>query len=66
MPVDRRDDRIGESEREFARELGRDDAELVRLEVMLDRLRQLRHRIDQRQLEPDDWALLGALMRETT
>ncbi len=66
MPVDGRDGRIGELEREFARELGRDDAELARLEVMLDRLRQLRHRIDQRQLEPDDWALLGALLGETT
>ena len=70
MPADWRDDRIAELERELARE----DAELAmkdgatpeRLEVTLDRLRQLRHRIDQRQLEHDDWVLLGALVRETT
>jgi hypothetical protein len=68
VPVDGRGDRVGELEREFAGELGRDDAERARLEVTLEleRLRQLRRRIDQRQLEPDDWALLGALIRKTT
>ena len=57
-----RDERIAERERELARE----DAELAVLEVTLDRLRQLRDRIDQRQLELDDWALIDALVREGT
>jgi hypothetical protein len=48
------------------RELAREDAELAVLEVALDRLRQLRDRIDQRQLELDDWALIDALVREGT
>jgi hypothetical protein len=34
------------------------------LEVVLDELRQLRHRIEQRQLEPGDWAVIDALLGE--
>jgi hypothetical protein len=59
------DDRIGEVKRELAGELGRDAAELAQIRLILDRLRQLRRRIGQRQLEPDDWALLRALIAET-
>jgi hypothetical protein len=33
-----------------------------RCEVTLDGLHQLRQRIDDKQLEPDDWPLLGALV----
>lgn len=62
MLVAERDDRIGEVERE----LGRDDDEPAGLDVPLDRLRQLQRRINQRQLEPDDWALLLALLDEAT
>ena len=38
--------------------------ELAELEVTLERLRQLRDRVEQRQLEADDWALIAALVRE--
>lgn len=62
MPVDERDDRIGEVERE----LGGDEAELAELQATLEGLRQLRGRIARRQLEPDDWALFLALLGETT
>ena len=65
MPVDERDDRMGEVERELGGELGRDDAELAQIQATLERLRELRRRIGQRQLEPDDWALLLALIGET-
>jgi hypothetical protein len=30
----------------------------------LERLRELYRRVEQQQLEPDDWALLAALVRE--
>jgi len=33
-----------------------------RFEVTLEGLRQLRHRVDEQQLEPDDWPLIGALV----
>jgi len=64
VAVDERDDRIGEVERELGSELGRDDAELAQMQATLDRLRELRRRIGQRQLESDDWALLRALIQE--
>lgn len=87
MPVDARDDRIGESERDLACEdaalaLNDGDAKTVaarnaeamvaalrsgtlpELEAALVRLRQLHHRIGQRQLAPDDWPLLRVLLRE--
>jgi hypothetical protein len=34
------------------------------LEDTLERLRQLYRRVEQQQLEPDDWALLASLVRE--
>lgn len=37
---------------------------LEQLEDTLERLRQLYRRVEQQQLEPDDWALLAALVRE--
>ena len=55
VPVDDDDGRSGEVERELAGEFGCDDDEPAGLDVPLDRLLQLRRRIDQRQLEPDDW-----------
>jgi hypothetical protein len=71
VPTNSRDPRIAELELEFARDdadialAKKDDAAtLEQLEARLDRLRQLRDRIDQRQLEPEDWALLRALIRE--
>ena len=35
-----------------------------RFEVTLDELRQMRHRINDQQLEPGDWLLLGALVAQ--
>ena len=37
-------------------------AESERLEVTLDELRQLLHRVDERQLESDDWSFIRALV----
>ena len=67
MPVDWRDDRVGELEGELVGEDAalaglKEGATLEQLEVTLDRLRQLRDRAEQRQLEPEDWALLSALL----
>ena len=36
--------------------------ETERIEITLDGLRDLRHRIDQKQLEPGDWPIVGALV----
>jgi hypothetical protein len=67
MATDGRDN--GKAERE--RELALSDAELVvreegatleELTDSLDRLQQLLQRVEQRQLEPDDWALLRAVV----
>lgn len=63
MPVDERDDRSGQVERELADELGRDEAELAQIQATLKRLYELRRRIDQGRLEPDDRALLRALIQ---
>jgi hypothetical protein len=60
MPMDGREDRIGEMERE----LGRDEAELAEIQATLKRLHELRHRIGQGQLEPGDLALFDALIVE--
>jgi hypothetical protein len=69
MPVDWLDNRIAELEQQFARENaalapGKVGATREPLEVVLDELRQLRHRIEQRQLQPGDWAVIGALVQE--
>lgn len=75
MPTDWRDDEgTGERRRELAREdaavvaLVSKDGELAMLEqqldVPLDRLHLLRDRIERQQLEPDDRALLSAMILE--
>ena len=62
--MDGRDNRSGEAGRELGSELGGDEAELTEIRVTLERLRQLRSRIDEGRLEPDDRALLAALVRQ--
>lgn len=69
MPAGWIDERIAELEQKFAREAaarppGEVGATREPLEVVLDELRQLRHRIEQRQLEPGDWAVIDALLGE--
>lgn len=61
--MDGRDDRSGEVGRELGSELGGAEAELAESRATLERLRQLRRRIDEGRLEPDDRALLSALIR---
>lgn len=62
--MDERDERSEEAEREIKGELGRDEAELAEIQATLKRLRELRCRIAQGQLEPGDWALFQALVEE--
>ena len=68
MPRNWREHRITKLERQFAREQAglalTDDATPEQLKATVDRLRQLGHRIDLRQLEPGDWALIRALVLE--
>ncbi len=61
--MDGRDDRSGEVGRELGSEIGGAEAELAESRATLERLRQLRRRIDEGRLEPDDRALLAALIR---
>lgn len=69
MPRNWRKHRIAELERQFAREeIGlalTDDATPEQLKATLDRLRQLHERVEQQRLEPDDWALLRAVILES-
>jgi len=62
MPVDSRDDRVGELELAALAGL-KEGATREQLQDTLDRLRQVLHRVGDRQLESDDWALLTALIR---
>jgi hypothetical protein len=62
MPVDSRDDQLGELELAALAGL-KEGATREQLQDTLDRLRQVLHRAKQRQLEPDDWALLTALIQ---
>ena len=69
MPEDSRDDRDGELEQELVREDDalaglREDAPQEQFEATLNRLRQVRDRAMRRQLEPDDWAILRAVIEE--
>jgi hypothetical protein len=64
VPKDGRDDRRREVGRERGSELGGYEAELAQIRGTLERLRQLRRRIDEGRLEPDDRALLLALIRQ--
>jgi hypothetical protein len=41
-----------------------EDATLEEIEAALARLRALLHRVEEQQLEPDDWPLLRALLQE--
>lgn len=62
MSVDSHDDRVGKLELAALAGL-KEGATREQLQDTLDRLRQILHRTKQRQLEPDDWALLTALIR---
>jgi hypothetical protein len=69
MPADRRDDRFGKLERELVYEDAalaglKEDATLEQLQDWLDRLQQVLQRAKRRQLEPDDWTLLSAVLQE--
>jgi len=69
MPADSDDDRSGELEQQGVGEDAavaglKEGATLEQLEVALNRLRQVRDRAIQRQLEPEDWALLSAVIEE--
>lgn len=60
--MDSRDDQLGELELAALAGL-KEGATREQLQDTLDRLRQVLHRAKQRQLEPDDWALLTALIQ---
>jgi hypothetical protein len=62
MRLDSRDDQLGELELAALAGL-KEGATLEQLQDTLDRLRQVLHRAKQRQLEPNDWALLTALIQ---
>lgn len=62
MPMDSLDDRVGELELAALAGL-KEGATREQLQDTVDRLRQILHRVDDRQLEPADWALLTALIR---
>lgn len=62
MSVDSHDDRVERLELAALAGL-KEGATREQLQDTLDRLRQILHRAKQRQLEPDDWALLTALIR---
>jgi len=62
MATESRDDRVGDVELAGLAGL-KEGATPEQLQETVDRLRQLIERTDKRQLEPDDWALLAALVR---
>ena len=62
MPVDSRDDQLGGLELAALAGL-KEDATPEQLQDTLDRLRQVLHRAKQRRLEPDDWAIVSALLQ---
>jgi hypothetical protein len=68
MAAKRRAHRRAKMERGIVREsmelAAKEGETLEQLEDTLERLRQLYRRVEQQQLEPDDWALLAALVRE--
>lgn len=68
MAAKRRVHRRAKLKRKIAREntelAVKEDETPEQLEDTLERLRQLHRRAEQQQLEPDDWALLAALVRE--
>lgn len=69
MPTKGRNHRSAELEREIARAraglaLG-EDATLEQIQATVEILRQLLQRVDRRELEPEDWAVLSAVLRES-
>jgi ABC-type transporter Mla subunit MlaD len=62
MPVESHDDRVVKLELAALAGL-KEGATREQLQDTLDRLRQFLHQVDARQFEPDDWALLTALIR---
>ena len=62
--MDGRGERSGAVRRELGSELGDDETELAQIRATLERLRQLRRRIDEGRLEADDRALLLALIEQ--
>lgn len=67
MPVDSRDDPVGELDQELVREDDplaglREGAPLEQFEATLNRLRQVLDRAEQRQLKPDDLPLIVDLL----
>lgn len=42
-----------------------EDATLEQIEATLEKLRQVLQRVDRRELEPEDWAVLSAVIRES-
>ncbi len=64
VPMDGRNERSVEVGRELGSELEGDEAELAQIRATLERLRQLRRRINEGRLEADDRALLLALVDE--
>ena len=70
MPTKRRNhrNRSAELEREVAL-AGTDlalaeDATLEQIEATVEKLRQVLQRVDRRELKPEDWAVLSAVIRE--
>lgn len=62
MSVDSRDDEVGELELAALAGL-KEDATWEQRQVRLDGLRQVLQRAKQRELEPEDWALLTTLIQ---
>jgi hypothetical protein len=68
MPTKGHNDRSAELEREVAL-AGTDlalaeDATLEQIETTVEKLRQILQRVDRQELEPEDWAVLRAVLRE--
>jgi hypothetical protein len=69
MPVDGRDDRVGEPELELVGEDAtlaglKEDATPEQFQVALDRLRQVLDRAKRGQIEPGDYPLIAALLEK--
>jgi hypothetical protein len=68
MPTKGHSHRSAELEREVAL-AGTDlalaeDATLEQIEATVEKLRQILQRVDRQELEPEDWAVLRAVLRE--
>ena len=68
MPTKGHDDRSAELERKVELAgtdlaLG-EDATLEQIEATVEKLRQILERVDRQELEPEDWAVLRAVLRE--